>query len=337
MKKLLQFAEELLSSTQPLSNDNMVALRDLHEQLQRKQDLITALGVKILEATKGDDEIVAEVLQAKETTSSISSAKARIISCLNPTTSTEVTTTSSQATSPPPIIEHHVEHTRESITRLPKLDLPQFAGNPFNWQPFWDCFQAAVGTNRSLTGVQKLSYLRAQLQGEASRVIAGFQLTNASYADSVQLLKDRFGQPYKQIDALMQALIDLPGQTNSLSSTRKFYDGTESHIRSFSALGKTVDTYGSLLISIILGKLPGKIKQNLARPHGKREWTINELHIAIRDELHILEIGSQQTEFHTSPQPIQLLFFFKYKQANTSTQRENAVSILQGTTFCFTV
>ncbi|XP_065897328.1 uncharacterized protein [Dysidea avara] len=220
----------------PLSNDNVVALRDLHEQLQRKQDLITALDAKILEATKGDDEILAEVLQAEETTSSISSAKTRIISRLKSTTSTEATATSS------------------------KLDLPQFSGSPLNWQPFWDCFQAAVDTNRSLTGVQKLSYLRAQVRGEASRIIAGFQLTNASYADSVQLLKDRFGQPYKQIDAHMQALIDLPGPTNSLSSTREFCDATESHIRSLSALGKTEDTYGSLLVPLILGKLPGKIK-----------------------------------------------------------------------------
>ena len=146
------------------------------------------------------------------------------------------------------------------MTHLPKLDLPQFSGSPLNWQPFWDCFQAAVDTNRSLTGVQKLSYLRAQVRGEASRIIAGFQLTNASYADSVQLLKDRFGQPYKQIDAHMQALIDLPGPTNSLSSTREFCDATESHIRSLSALGKTEDTYGSLLVPLILGKLPGKIK-----------------------------------------------------------------------------
>ncbi|XP_065893429.1 uncharacterized protein [Dysidea avara] len=141
--------------------------------------------------------------------------------------------------------------------------------------------------------------------GEASRVVAGFQLTNASYADSVQLLKDRFGQPYKQIDAHMQALIDLPGPTNSLSSTCEFYDATESHIRSLSALGKTEDTYGSLLVPIILGKLPGKIKQ---RSHGKREWTINELRIAIHDELYILEIGSRQTEFHTSSQPTASFF-----------------------------
>ena len=167
-----------------------------------------------------------------------------------------------------------------------------------------------MDSNRSLTRVQKLSYLRAQLWGEASRVIAGFQLTNASYADSIQPLKDQFGQPHQQIGAHMQALIDLPGLTNSPSSIRDFYDATVSHIRSLTALGKTEDTYGSLLVPIILGKLPGKIKQNLARSHSKREWSISELRTSVRNELYILEIGDRHPHFT----PYSLLLFWN-KQA----------------------
>ena len=114
--------------------------------------------------------------------------------------------------------------------------------------------------NVVLTRVQKLSYLRVQLQGEASRAIAGFQLTNASYDNSVHLLRDHFGESYKQVDAHMQALIVLPDLINSPSSICDFYDVTESHIHSLAALAKSEDTYGSLLVPIILGKLLGKIK-----------------------------------------------------------------------------
>ena len=66
-----------------------------------------------------------------------------------------------------------------------------------------------------MTGVQKLSYLQAQLHGDAARVIAGFQLTNDNYGHSVTLLKDRFGQVYKQVEAHMQAFIDFPNPSNS--------------------------------------------------------------------------------------------------------------------------
>ena len=70
-------------------------------------------------------------------------------------------------------------------SRLPKLDLPKFSGNPFGWQTFWDSFQAGVHSNPKLTGVEKLNYLRSLLDGEASRTVSGFTLTNANYEQSI--------------------------------------------------------------------------------------------------------------------------------------------------------
>ena len=69
----------------------------------------------------------------------------------------------------------------------------------------------------------------------------------------------------------MQALIDSPSLNNTLSSQCEFYDTTEGHIRSLVTLGKQKDSYGSLLVPILLGKLPSKTEQNLVRPHGRNE------------------------------------------------------------------
>ena len=98
-----------------------------------------------------------------------------------------------------PTSEHTTVITSAShaTSRLPKLSIPTFTGDPLNWQLLWDCFDSAVNSNPTLSNVQKLSYLRAQLQGDVSRVVAGFLLTNTSYSQSIALLRDRFGQPYK--------------------------------------------------------------------------------------------------------------------------------------------
>ena len=222
----------------------MITLKDLYDQLERKQELISQLDVKILEGTTDNTELEAEILQTKEITSSISNAKAKVpLPQLWPTVAYTLPMSI-------PVHEHFI--------RLLKLDLPQFTGNPLNWQEFWDCFEAAVHSNPSLTSVQKLSYLSAQLCRDAAQVIAGFQLTNDNYTNSVTLLKERFGQTYKQVDAHLQALVDLPSPNNSLSSLREFHDATEGHIRSLATLGKPEDSYGSLLVPIILGKLPPK-------------------------------------------------------------------------------
>ena len=167
------------------------------------------------------------------------------------------------------------------------------------WQSFWDSFSAAVHTNPK--GVQKLYYLRAQLKGDATRVVAGFPLTDVNYQHSITLLRERFEQPYKLINAHMQALLNLSSAANSLSSLQSFYDTVENHIKGLSSLGKTPESYGDLLTPIVFGKLPKEVQKSLARDHSNSEWTLDELRRSIMKEIRILE-----TEIHTSGHHIRL-------------------------------
>ena len=94
----------------------------------------------------------------------------------------------------------------QNVSCLPKLTLPIFEGDPLLW--LWDSFESAVHSNNVLSDVQKLNYLRAHLGGEASRAIAGFPLTSANRCQSVDLLKDKFGQPQRIINAHAHACTD---------------------------------------------------------------------------------------------------------------------------------
>ena len=116
-------------------------------------------------------------------------------------------------------------------------------------------------------------------------------LTNANYEHSIALLRTRFGQSYKLFNAHMQALLDMSRPTNSLSSLQQFHDTTES----LSSLGKDIESYGALLVPIILSKLPNETKKNLARNHPTAEWRLEELQAAIQAEIRIFETGSSNT------------------------------------------
>ena len=175
--------------------------------------------------------------------------------------------------------------------RLPKLTLPTFSGDPLDWLTFWDSFYAAIHTNPNLSGVQKFSYLKAQLEGDAARTIAGLPLTEGNYTSSITLLEDRYGQRHKIIDAHIRALRDMPSPSNSLSSLRIFHDSVESHIRGLTSLGKSETTYGELLVPTILDKLPIEIQRNLAREHSSMQWILSDLMVAILKEIRILECG----------------------------------------------
>jgi len=62
-------------------------------------------------------------------------------------------------------------------TKLPKLELKKFYGNPVEWVPFWDSFNSAVHQNSSISNVNKLNYLKSLIQGQAANTISGFSLT----------------------------------------------------------------------------------------------------------------------------------------------------------------
>ena len=90
-------------------------------------------------------------------------------------------------------------------------------------------------------------------------MIAGFPLTDVNYQHSVTLLRERFGQPYKLVNAHMQALLGLPSAANTLPSLQLFHDTVENHIRALSSLGKSPESYGDLLTPIIYGRLPREV------------------------------------------------------------------------------
>ena len=100
----------------------------------------------------------------------------------------------------------------------------------------------------------------------------------------------------------MQALLEMQSPTNNLISLQAFYDSIETHTRGLLSLGKTKDTYGDLLVPIILKKLPMEIRKNLAREHTNAEWTIDELRSAILKEIRVFETGLYATNLQiTTP------------------------------------
>jgi hypothetical protein len=175
--------------------------------------------------------------------------------------------------------------------KLPKLTLPIFTGNILEWQTFWDSFESSVHNNVSLSDVQKFTYLRSLLHDDAARVIQGFPLTHSNYTQAVALLRERFGQEHKIINAYMQCLLDLPRPYSDINSLRNFQEKMESYIRGLQSLGQGQDSYGNLLVPVVLEKLPAEIKRNMTRDHGNSNWQLPELRLALKKEIAILESG----------------------------------------------
>lgn len=177
---------------------------------------------------------------------------------------------------------------------MPKLTLRRFKGEVTQFRTFWDTFESAVHSNPGLTNVDKFSYLVSLLEGSALRAIEGLPVTEENYDSAVDILKKRFGKPQQLISAHMEELlklnlcaVDKPGQLRFL------YDKISVNIRGLEALGVKSDQYGSLLIPIIMAKLPAEIRVQIARNTSQDVWEIDSLLDLIQGEIEAREISEK--------------------------------------------
>ena len=192
--------------------------------------------------------------------------------------------------------------TRPTTTiKLPKLELQKFDGDILKWQEFWDSFEASIHRNPSLQPVDKSSYLRAELEGVASTVISGLELTNSNYEVAVSLLQERLGRDELMIDSHYSALMDLHVSLNHTANLRATYDMIEKHLRSLKALGENVDQ--PHFVFLIESKLPKMVISRMEEYKDMEEkWTVESILKALKRYICTQEVGERQTQVIQSPE-----------------------------------
>lgn len=146
-------------------------------------------------------------------------------------------------------------------TSRPKITLPRLNGEILHWRQFWEAFQAEIQSDVTLANINKFNYLVGQLEPNVLGTVAGLTPSNEYYPVIVNLLTERFGSIPKITAAYMRALYTLSKPEGHPKSLRLFYDYFESYVRGLEALGKAPDTYGDLLVCILLDKLPIEIRK----------------------------------------------------------------------------
>ena len=132
------------------------------------------------------------------------------------------------------------------------------------------------------------------LDGNAARAIQGLPLTEGNYEAAVKILQERFGKKQQIISAYMKELLKLQTCPNDIASQIRYvYDKINVHVRGLEALRVTLDQYGSLLIPIIISRLPQEISLQVARYTSRDVWSITELSELIQKEVEARELKEQ--------------------------------------------
>ena len=111
------------------------------------------------------------------------------------------------------------------------------------------------------------------------------------YNVAVDLLLERYGNKQVIISFHVESLLKLPrvNFTSYIKRVRMVYDQVEIKIRSLQALGTKAESYGSLLIPVIMEKIPEEFQLVISPKMKSDTWDVNELIKAFKEELEACE------------------------------------------------
>ena len=140
--------------------------------------------------------------------------------------------------------------------KLPELQLPKFSGDKTEWESFRDRYCAMFHNDPLLPSVQKFSYLKSCLKGDAANVIAGIPTTDAGYTSAWELPVARFGKLRVVSFLQMKALFEIPpAKKSSADELTRVLDALNKTIRIMRVLGKPVEHWDEVYVYLLTTRL----------------------------------------------------------------------------------
>ena len=190
--KMIAKVDEIFAAD-PIDTSQLVKLK---MSLREKMQTLNKLDEEVLALLTTDDGVAKDIEESDAFKDSIYAALVKIEEHISKRT-TDPTVT---ATPPRPVA---------STVKLPKLTIQPFNGEPTRWTTFWDSYSASIHENPTISNTEKFTYLRSLVQGRALESIAGLTISDANYAQAVELLKKRFGNKQTIIAKHMEVLMKL--------------------------------------------------------------------------------------------------------------------------------
>jgi hypothetical protein len=176
--------------------------------------------------------------------------------------------------------------------KLPPIKLEPFSGDVESWARFWEKFESSIDKDPSVSAVNKHVFLRGYLEGEPKLLVEGIAFSASIYEDTKRILRPRYGDPNRIIQAHLNYLEDVtPITTASPESLNTTFIECNRRIQALQALGEDVNAYGRVLEPKIFLAFPDDVCRRCV-VHVKREQLSEGDIIKLMEFLNVEEEGS---------------------------------------------
>ena len=162
-------------------------------------------------------------------------------------------------------------------------------------------FCCSVGNQKDLTDIQKFTYLKGQLRGEALQLISSFSLAGNSYEPAMTVLTDTYGQEDRIKAAHISNLCELKCPLYEAGDLKAFFAKFECAVELMRTMKVSIDEVCAVILH---NKLPNELSDIIKRSL-KDEWLNVDLYaeeICTLDSRSKIAENSRQT-FSASAKP----------------------------------
>ena len=231
--------------TDVIQRNEISELKGLQESLTKAVEKIENLNEQILFLITDESEISKEITETGEYVFSV-----RVdIHKLNEAITAKLPLT--------PLMQ-----SKSAGVKLPKLNIKKFSGDFTQWNSFWDIYETSVHKRTDIEGVEKFTYLKGLLEGDALKLVEGFNLETRYYDEAVKLLQDTYGQKTEIKMSFVKKLLQLESPDSCPEALQEFRSNFECQIRSLNALNLTLDELYTILLYC---KLPANVSETIKR------------------------------------------------------------------------
>lgn len=140
--------------------------------------------------------------------------------------------------------------------KLPELKLPSFSGKLREWITFRDSFISMIHGNEHLAPIDKFTYLRTSLTGDALREIASIELTAANYSIAWKTLQDSYENKKLIAKSYIDALFAVkPMDRESYDQLNRVVGEFETNLMMLEKLGENIDGMSTILQHMVCQRL----------------------------------------------------------------------------------
>ena len=174
--KIINETEELLRMSMVSGDESVQIENELltnQQTLEDKMEEIGRLDDQILDLTLNDELYQKEMLETAD-------YKRRVVKTTIAITNWLRRESDKKVHSPLGVPHSSLAgpvYTHATHSKLARLPLPEYGGDPLQFQAFWDRFQSAVHNNQTLQASEKFDYLKSALKGRAVMAFEGLTLT----------------------------------------------------------------------------------------------------------------------------------------------------------------